>query len=94
MPTVICTEKCVGCRSCEIACSYHHGKIFSRSIASIEVQRWEKEGEFAILLYQQTEDERIACDGCKFCLKYCPEVACDELKAILESKAVAVRGEQ
>ena len=94
MPTVFYTEKCVGCRSCEIACSYHHRKIFSRSIASIEVQRREKEGEFTILLYQQAEDGRMACDGCKFCLKYCPEVACTELKAILESKAVAVRGEQ
>ena len=86
MSAVIRTEKCVGCRSCEIACSYHHSKTFSRRIASIEVRRWESEGKFGIVLYQQAEDERMACDGCKFCLKYCPEVARDELEAILEGR--------
>ncbi|UCE35790.1 MAG: 4Fe-4S binding protein [Deltaproteobacteria bacterium] len=31
---VIWTEKCTGCRSCEIACSYHHRRVFSRKFAN------------------------------------------------------------
>jgi ferredoxin len=79
----ICTQKCVGCRSCEIACAYHHKKVFSRIIGSIKVARRESEGEFDIVLYRETENGRIACDNCGFCLKYCPDIARDELKAIL-----------
>jgi ferredoxin len=92
MPGMIHTEKCTGCRSCEIACSYHHRKIFSRKIGSIEIKRWEKEGRFGIMLYRQAQDERMACDGCKFCLKYCPEVARDELKAVLEGEILLAQG--
>lgn len=87
MPATISTEKCVGCRTCEIACSYHHQKIFSRKIASIEVLRQEKEGKVSIVLYRQAEDGHRACDcdkGDEFCLKYCQEIARDELKAILD----------
>lgn len=88
MASIIYTEKCVGCRSCEIACSYHHRKNFSRKIASIEVRRWEGEGKFGIVLHRQAEDGHIACDDCKFCLEFCPWVARDELQAILEGKIV------
>jgi len=30
-------NKCVGCRSCELACSYHHRKLFLPEISSIQV---------------------------------------------------------
>jgi Fe-S-cluster-containing hydrogenase component 2 len=30
-------EKCTGCKACEAACSYHHGKIFSPKVASLRV---------------------------------------------------------
>lgn len=89
MQEVIYTEKCTGCRSCEIACAYHHSRIFSRKIASIEVRRTEEEGEFGIVLYRQPENGHIACDcadGDEFCLKYCPEVARDELRSIIREK--------
>ena len=80
------TEKCAGCRSCEIACSYHHQEIFSRKIASIEVKRWEKNGKFGIILYRQGQDEHLACDcakGHEFCVNYCPAVAREELRNII-----------
>lgn len=98
MQEVIWTEKCTGCRSCEIACSYHHRRVFSRKIASMEIIRREQEGEFGIVVYRHTENGHIACDcaeGEEFCLRYCPEIARDELKAILKgqlaSKKVAIR---
>ena len=80
---IIYTEKCTGCRSCEIACSYHFNKNFSRVTAAIEVRRFEAEGKFGIILYRQPEGGHIACDGCEFCLRYCPVVARDELKSII-----------
>jgi len=90
MPVVFYTEKCVGCRACEIACSYYHRKIFSRKIAtSIEVKRRPKEGKFGIVLHRQTENKYLACDcteGSEFCLKYCPDTARNELKAILKGE--------
>lgn len=91
MASVVYTEKCVGCRSCEIACSYHFKKNFSRKNTAIKVLRWESEGEFGIVLYRQAEDGHMACEGCNFCLEYCPEVARDELKAILEGKVAQGR---
>jgi len=86
MINIIYTEKCVGCRSCEIACSYHHQKIFSRKKSSIEVGRLEGEGKFWVVVHRKAENGRIACVGCKFCLKYCPGVARDELEAILDGR--------
>ena len=89
MANVVWTEKCVGCRTCEIACSYHHKKIFCRRISSIEVLRQEREGRVEIVLYRQAEDGHMACNcakGDEFCLKYCQEMAKDELKAILNGE--------
>lgn len=83
MQDIVYTEKCTGCRSCEIACSYHFKKIFSRRLAGIEVKRFEAEGKFGIILYRKSEDGHIACDNCEFCLRYCPIVARDELKSII-----------
>jgi ferredoxin len=82
------TEKCTGCRNCEIACSYHHTGNFSRKAGSIKVERLEKEGKFRIILWLQNQDGRLGCDGCGFCLNYCPPIALDELKAILSAQQV------
>jgi len=30
-------SRCVGCRSCELACSYHHRKVFLPEISSIHI---------------------------------------------------------
>ena len=87
--TIIYTENCVGCRACELACSYHHRQIFPRKITSIEVQRKGREGKFGIILYRQAKDGRMACDcaeGKELCLNYCPPIAHDELKVILKRK--------
>ncbi len=92
MLNVINTEKCFGCRSCELACSYHHKKLFRPAISSIEVRRWEKMGKFGIVLHRQNEDGRLACDGCGLCLRFCPLEARDELRAILERETTYGKG--
>ena len=63
--TIFDTETCTGCRTCEIACSYHHRGIFSPSISSIEIKdRWKQLG-FAILFHQRDENGHLACDRCQ-----------------------------
>jgi len=83
------TNACTGCRSCEMACSYHHRGVFSSSISSIQVLDRTKELGFALSLSDEDEDGCIACDGCKgldepLCVKYCNSLVRDELKGILE----------
>jgi Fe-S-cluster-containing hydrogenase component 2 len=86
MATVVRSEKCTGCRSCELACSFHHRKVFSPSLASIHIVRDEEEGEFGIEIYRESETGHLACNcppADKFCMRYCPAVARDQLNAIL-----------
>ena len=90
---VIDTEKCTGCRACELGCSYHHTQTFKPSVASIHVQRLEAKGDFDVklVLYRQAEDGHLACDcskGNEFCVQYCPMEARDELKALLKLEEV------
>jgi ferredoxin len=92
MLEVIDTKKCVGCRSCEISCSYHHQKRFWPAISSIEVKRQEKAGKFGIVIHYQNAGERIACDGCGFCLEFCPAETRNELRDILEKKTSYGKG--
>ena len=81
------TERCGGCRSCEMVCSYHHKGVFQPSISSIKILDTKDELGFAISLAEQDEGKRRACDGCKgldepLCVKYCAER--DELEGILK----------
>ena len=62
-------EKCVGCRICELMCSFHHRGAFSPDLSSIKVSRNYQDGEFAL-------DIDSTCDLCQgeegpFCVKYC-----------------------
>ena len=84
------TAGCGGCRVCEIACSYHHQKVFSPSLASIEIVDKPEELGFAVSFYISGADGHLACDRCEgedepLCLKYCSVSMYDALKAILES---------
>ena len=82
------TVDCGGCRTCEIACSYHHKKVFGPSISSIEItDRPEKQG-FAVSFYSAKEGKHLSCDKCEgedepLCLKYCSVVMRDELRDLL-----------
>lgn len=76
---IIEKEKCTGCRACEIACSYHHKKIFNPRISSIDISRSVKEGSVSITIYRDLEINRtdhLLCDDCvtesnPLCVKYC-----------------------
>lgn len=81
------TRTCTGCRTCEIACSFHHSGVFQPSIASIEITGSPKEG-FKILLYTTIHDGHMACDGCPrlenpLCVAFCPLVAREELTKLI-----------
>lgn len=83
------TETCVGCRSCELACSYHHEGIFRPSISSIAVLDKPEELGFALLLYAKSDDGRLSCDNCtgfneRFCVKYCSPLMKDELSSLID----------
>ena len=73
-------EKCTGCRACEVACSYHQGKVFNPKLASLHIRRDERVGRMSIILYgdltQKERQKRFPCDWCvgelePLCVKYC-----------------------
>jgi Fe-S-cluster-containing dehydrogenase component len=77
---IIEKEKCTGCRSCELACSYHHSRLFNPRKASIFIEKIEKYGIINIYPYSKLPKneikKRFACDRCKGedeyqCVKYC-----------------------
>jgi Fe-S-cluster-containing hydrogenase component 2 len=83
------TEACTGCRSCELACSFHHRTAFSPSVSSIQIINRPKELGFDISLMVRKEGERLSCDHCKgleerYCVKYCSPLMKAELIKILE----------
>jgi Fe-S-cluster-containing hydrogenase component 2 len=79
------TDLCTGCGLCEIMCAFHHKKVFSRRLASIEVSEFLKDKNRRITLHDKDEDGHISCDGCKglnepLCIKYCYPKAIIEVK--------------
>ncbi len=82
------TEICVGCRTCEIACSYHHRGVFMPSASSIEIINRPEDPGFAVSFYTQAENGHLACDQCQgleepLCIEYCNVLMRDELRALL-----------
>ena len=83
------TKACVGCRTCEMACSYHHAGIFQPSISSIQISETPENLGFAISLRTEEEGTLKACDLCQgldepLCVKYCSVLMKDELMGLLE----------
>ena len=63
------TDACYGCRTCELACSFHHRKVFSPELSSIRVSRNNRTGEIEFSIDS-------SCDLCKgeaqpLCVEYC-----------------------
>jgi Fe-S-cluster-containing hydrogenase component 2 len=82
------TEGCVGCRTCQLACSYHHKGVFMPSASSIEIKDQSKDLGFEVSFYTQAENGHLACDQCQgleepLCVEYCNVLMRDELWALL-----------
>ena len=63
-------NKCYGCRTCELICSFHHEKLFQPAKSSISVERDHLNGIWNWTLNIDT------CDNCEnedepLCVKFC-----------------------
>ena len=88
------TKDCTGCRTCEMACSYHHSRTFRPSVSSIEIISKPKELGFGISFYMDSDNGHLACDGCQgleepLCVKYCNAIGRNELKEIIRKRETA-----
>lgn len=69
---------CGACRTCEIACSFHHTGEFRPSISSIKVLDKANGKGHSISLVEKDDGQSIVCDGCldleePLCVEYCKE---------------------
>jgi Fe-S-cluster-containing hydrogenase component 2 len=83
-------ETCVGCRSCELACSFYHVKYFQRGISSIVITNVPNSLSHYLTIYRQSANNHIACDMCKglevpLCVQFCPATFRDELEKLLKA---------
>ena len=77
---------CGGCRTCEIACSFHHTGEFIPAVSSLKVVEKEDGPGYFVVLLEESGEAGHACDGCAgldvpLCVEYCKEV--DDLYKIL-----------
>lgn len=70
-------DKCVGCRTCEVACSLKHLGVVDPSRSRIKSLRYEKMGEYAFNI-------PVVCQQCEtpMCMEVCP------VKAISKDKEI------
>ena len=78
---------CGGCRTCELACSYHHTGEFTPAVSSLKVGEKKDGPGYFISLKEEGDPEGFPCDGCEgldipLCVEYCREV--DDLYKILQ----------
>jgi Fe-S-cluster-containing hydrogenase component 2 len=77
---------CGGCRTCELACSFHHTQEFSPSASSLKVLDKDGGPGYRVWLSAGDGGRSPACDGCEgldvpLCMEYCKEM--DDLGKIL-----------
>ena len=75
---VVDLGRCLGCRSCEMACSFHHVGAFAPSISSLSILDKEDGAGFRVLLLEEADGLGRACDSCDglqvpLCVEYCRE---------------------
>lgn len=93
------TEACVGCRTCEMACSYHHMGAFKPSISSIQIVETPENLGFTVSLCAKDGGTSKPCDLCNgldepLCVKYCSPLMKEELKEILRKyEAAGIKAE-
>jgi Fe-S-cluster-containing hydrogenase component 2 len=88
-------EECGGCRTCELACGYHHTGIFNPSKSSLHViNRGDYQPGFLIHIHLHDEGISLGCDGCikleqPLCVKYChkDEILINMIRTLLSEKS-------
>jgi len=83
---------CGGCRTCEMACSFHHTGEYNPSVSSIKILEKDSGAGFLVLLLEDKGTDGFACDRCQgldtpLCLQVCREE--DDLARILEKLAAS-----
>ena len=78
---------CGGCRTCELACSFHHRGEFIPSASSLKILERKEGRGYRVLLKEEADGSGPACDGCDgleipLCVEYCREL--DDLFKILQ----------
>lgn len=58
-------DKCSGCRTCSLACSFAFFRVFNPERAFIEISENDEDGSFAISL-------KDGCIHCRICAESCP----------------------
>jgi Fe-S-cluster-containing hydrogenase component 2 len=70
-------DECGGCRTCELACGYHHTGIFNPSQSSLHIiNRSDNKPGFLVQIHPNKEGNSQGCDGCveleqPLCVRYC-----------------------
>ena len=65
MNVITIPERCVGCKLCQLICSYVTLRVFNPARSHLTIKADEKRGLFDIILLPE-------CTGCGACIKYCP----------------------
>jgi Fe-S-cluster-containing hydrogenase component 2 len=86
---------CGGCRTCELACSFHHRGEFNPAISSLKILEKPDGPGYLVVLKEESDRSGLACDRCEgldipLCVQYCREM--DELRDVLH-RFWAIRSE-
>jgi Fe-S-cluster-containing hydrogenase component 2 len=78
---------CGGCRTCEMACAFHHRGEFVPTVSSLVIVDKENAPGCDVVIVDGPDDQRVACDGCEnleipLCVEHCKES--DDLWKILQ----------
>ena len=78
---------CGGCKTCELACSFHNTRKFSHQFSSLKIINKKNSSGYQVLIAEQDDNANIPCDGCKdikipLCLQFCGKR--DDLEKIID----------
>jgi Fe-S-cluster-containing dehydrogenase component len=82
-------KDCGGCRTCELACGYHHTGVFNPNKSSLKiVDRNDSKPGYFIEINIIDNIDSMGCDGCldlekPFCVNYCHQD--EDLLAMINS---------
>lgn len=62
---------CSGCGNCTMACSFHRKGEFVPAKAAIRIVEKDDGRGFLISLTEENDGEKLACNGCRECVKHC-----------------------